>query len=71
MIKCDKLEKEFMEPWKEIGLTEEQWRKPMHELSPEHRKVIFDVYNTKFKLNLSPELFNIPRSTVASDDIEF
>lgn len=49
----------FKEPWKKLGLTEEQWTRPLHELTPEHRKIIFDVYNTKYKLTLTPDLFNI------------
>ena len=48
-----------MKPWKQIGLTVEQWTKPMSELTEEHRKVIFDVYNVQYNLALKPFDFNI------------
>lgn len=58
-ISMEEYEDWFKEPWKEVGLTAEQWSRPLHELTPEHRKVIFDVYNAKYKLTLTPDLFNL------------
>jgi hypothetical protein len=48
-----------MKPWKRLGLTVEQWTKPMSELSAEHRKVIFDVYNVQYNLTLKPQDFGL------------
>lgn len=47
------------QPWKEFGLTEKQWLEPMWKLPEEHRKIIFDILNTQYKLNLTPEAFGI------------
>ena len=58
-IDFKKLEDWEMKPWKRIGLTVEQWTKPMSELTEEHRKVIFDVYNVQYNLALKPFDFNI------------
>lgn len=49
----------YKQPWKEFGLTEQQWREPMWKLPEEHRKVIFDILNTQYKLTLTPESFGI------------
>lgn len=56
-IDFKKLEDWEMKPWKRLGLTVEQWTKPMSELTAEHRKVIFDVYNVQYKLTLAPQDF--------------
>lgn len=59
MISMDEYEEWFKEPWKELGLTEEQWKRPLSELPEDHRKTIFNIYNVKFGLSLSPASFNI------------
>jgi hypothetical protein len=56
-IDFHKMEEWEMKPWKRLGLTVEQWTKPMSELSAEHRKVIFDVYNVQYNLTLKPQDF--------------
>lgn len=58
-IDFGKLEDWESQPWKRVGLTMEQWVRPLSELQPEHRKIIFDVYNAKYKLNLSPNDFGL------------
>lgn len=58
-IDFKKLEDWEMKPWKRLGLTVEQWTRPMSELTAEHRKVIFDVYNVQYKLTLAPQDFGI------------
>lgn len=58
-IDFTKLEEWEMKPWKRVGLTVEQWVKPMSELTKEHRKVIFDVYNVQYNLTLNPFDFGI------------
>lgn len=58
-IDFQKLEDWEMKPWKRLGLTVEQWTKPMSELSAEHRKVIFDVYNVQYNLTLKPQDFGL------------
>lgn len=60
-VDFSKLEPWALEPWKEVGLTQEQWTRPLSELSEEHRKVIFDVYNTKFNVSLKPQDFNLKK----------
>lgn len=49
----------YKQPWKEFGLTEKQWTEPMWKLPEEHRKVIFDILNSQYKLDLKPESFGI------------
>jgi hypothetical protein len=58
-ISMEQYEDWFKQPWKEFGLTEEQWREPMWKLAEEHRKVIFDIFNSKYKLTFTPETFGI------------
>lgn len=60
-IDFSKLEHWEMKPWKRVGLTQEQWSKPMSELSEEHRKLIFEVFNAEFKVNFTPEFFGITK----------
>jgi hypothetical protein len=58
-IDFSKLEDWESQPWKSVGLTMEQWVRPLSELPAEHRKIIFDVYNSKYKLNFSPNDFGL------------
>jgi len=60
-MKISENEAEYGEPWERLGLTYEQWKAPMSDLTPEHRKIIFDVYNSRYKLNFDPSDFNIPK----------
>lgn len=58
-ISMKEYEREYKEPWKKLGLTEEQYRRPMYELTEEHRKVIFDILNVEYGLALKPQDFGI------------
>lgn len=58
-IQMKEYENEYKQPWKQYGLTEEQWRRPMAELPEDHRKLIFDILNSKWGLSFTPETFNI------------
>lgn len=47
------------EPWLELDLTEEEYKKPLAELPEEKRLAVFMKLNATYKIDLKPEHFNI------------
>lgn len=47
------------EPWLELDLTEEEYKKPLAELPEEKRFAVFMKLNVTYKIDFTPEHFNI------------
>lgn len=47
------------EPWLELDLTEDEYKKPLADLPEEKRLAVFMKLNATFNIDLKPEHFNI------------
>lgn len=47
------------EPWMELGLSEEEYKKPLAELPPEKRLCTFQILNGLYGMYWQPKDFNI------------